>query len=527
MTQAKTQTAEYWGSRFALTESDFEQLYNHFLEVEKPQSLEDLTRVLFQHRVAEEVRSIRRSAKGRQVYQPSDEYELGADIVFPALDFKHGTVTGSRAGFNPEQGDFSVITVDFGGKVQEFASSYEGQHILNTDNGDDLSDFIDLDADQIFDEFGDTVQHAVKNALIKHEDFITQGGKWFVKSLLADISIGHLHLSEAVLEINEGGPLSPDEVLPHLDLDAGIEVGVQRFSLNRALSEDDRFEDVAGEGRVAWFLSRLEPDGVKNKPGRLVYDPVEYDRGLMSPQLSLLEQELDDEWSPLHGPESMQSAVLALTFPHRWAGTLPLSTRVAPLVVSGTSPKQQIILVDEQNGEEIAAWVVREGRYIWGLGDWYQKHKIPVGAFIQLSAGPEPHVIQLGYDKRRAKREWVRLATVANNRLRFELEKRSISCGYDDLMIVGTDVVAAIDAMWKNASTKKRAVASLLIEIFPSLAELTPQNTVHAKTLYSAVNMLLRIPPGPIFVELVRNPAFQTVGDHYWIFDKSRTKANN
>jgi hypothetical protein len=61
-----------------------------------------------------------------------------------------------------------------------------------------------------------------------------------------------------------------------------------------------------------------------------------------------------------------------------------------------------------------------------------------------------------------------------------------------------------------------------LAELFPELAKLTPQQTVHAKTLYSAINMLKRLPPGPVFAELVRNPAFQSVGDHYWRFDSSR-----
>jgi hypothetical protein len=87
---------------------------------------------------------------------------------------------------------------------------------------------------------------------------------------------------------------------------------------------------------------------------------------------------------------------------------------------------------------------------------------------------------------------------------------------------VGTDVVAAIDALWRRAEANQRSIVSLLIELFPTLAALTPQKTVHAKTLYSALNMLRRTPPGPIFAELVNNPAFQTVGDHYWIIDESR-----
>ena len=62
-------------------------------------------------------------------------------------------------------------------------------------------------------------------------------------------------------------------------------------------------------------------------------------------------------------------------------------------------------------------------------------------------------------------------------------------------------------------------LATLLSEVFPSLAGLTPQNTVHAKTLYSAVNMLRRVPPAPIFAELMRNPAFKAVGEHYWQYE--------
>ena len=42
MIQAQTQTAKYWGAQFSYTDADIEQLYNHFLEVEKPQTIEQL-----------------------------------------------------------------------------------------------------------------------------------------------------------------------------------------------------------------------------------------------------------------------------------------------------------------------------------------------------------------------------------------------------------------------------------------------------------------------------------------------------
>jgi hypothetical protein len=156
------------------------------------------------------------------------------------------------------------------------------------------------------------------------------------------------------------------------------------------------------------------------------------------------------------------------------------------------------------------------------LGDWYEENGIPIGGFIHLKAGPEPGVIYLGYDRRRAQREWVRLATAVDNHIKFDLMRRSVGCGFDDLMIVGTDVVTAIDALRRRAESHQRSVASLIAELFPELAEANPQNTVHAKTIYSAINMLRRIPPGPLFAELVRHPAFQSVGDHYWQFDQAR-----
>lgn len=522
MIQAQTQTAEYWGAQFTYTDADIEQLYNHFLEVEKPQTVEQLTRALFQWRVAQEIRNIRRLAKGRQIYQPQNSYASGDKLVFPALDFVQGTVAEVRKGFNPEEGNFNVLSVEINGKMREFAADYASPHPLNDANGSDIAEMLDLDADALYEEFGPLVVDTIYDMLTEHPDFVELDSMWFVKSLLLDINVGHLHLSEAILEMNEGGPMQVDDLLVHLELDPAIDESVQRFSLNYALAHDDRFEDVGGEGRILWFLRRLEPEDVKTTPGRLQYNPVEYDHSLLSSQLVALEQELDDEWSKISPPASSRPAILALTYPHRWAGTLPLSSRLRPLFNLGKAPRQRVLFVDETTKDEFVGWVVPEGRYITGLKEWYDENKIPVGGFLHLAQGKEPGTIVIGYDRRRPQREWIRLATVNDNRIQFELKRRSVGCGYDDLMVVGSDVVAAIDALWRRAEANERSIASLLIEIFPPLASLTPQETVHAKTLYSALNMLRRMPPGPIFAELMSNPVFQNVGDHYWVYDSSR-----
>ena len=54
MIQPKTQTREYWEREFSLTDSDIEQIYNHFLEVLRPQSTDEIVRAVMTNRVAAE-----------------------------------------------------------------------------------------------------------------------------------------------------------------------------------------------------------------------------------------------------------------------------------------------------------------------------------------------------------------------------------------------------------------------------------------------------------------------------------------
>ncbi len=522
MIQPQTNKPQYWEAGFALDNTDIEQIYNHLLEVEKPQTVEEIAQVIIRYRVSLEVQRIERLLSGRTIYQPQNSFKIGDQLVFPTMQFAQGKVTGLREGYNPQYGKFNVITVEIDKKLREFAADFANEQYITIGNIELATSIEDVDVAALISQYGDRVADAVSRALVSRDEFVRLGKEWFVKQMMAEVNIGHLHLAEAVLEMNEGGPLRTDEILPHLDMDPSLDTSVLRFSLNYALLNDDRFDETAPKGKVIWYLRRLEPTGVKETPGRLVYSSIPHDRALLSPQLLALERELDDELSDLPLSETPESVEFTLLFPHRWAGTMPLNSKIRKMLPLGSSPRQRLVFRDEFTNDEIVAWVVLDENYIWGLGDWYEKNGIPIGGFVHLKPGPEPDVILLGFDRRRAQREWVRLATAVDNRIHFELMKRSIGCGFDDLLIVGTDVTAAIDALWRRAETQRRTIASLLAELFMTLADLTPQNSVHAKTLYSAINMLRRVPPGPLFAELVRHPAFVPVGDHYWQFDRVR-----
>jgi hypothetical protein len=88
-------------------------------------------------------------------------------------------------------------------------------------------------------------------------------------------------------------------------------------------------------------------------------------------------------------------------------------------------------------------------------------------------------------------------------------------------MVIGVSSQDVIDAFWVNPESQHRPLETLLRQIFPELAKLNPQGAVHAKTLYSAVNLVRRCPPGPIFHELSTRTAFIPMGHGYWSFDPS------
>lgn len=522
MIQLRTQTRQYWEQEFSFVQKDIDHLYNHFLETGRPQTSAELVQAVMSYRANEEKNNLLRRVKGRTVYQPQGSYSVGQALVFPLLDFIDGTVIASRDGHNPKEEPFKVITVRINGRERQFVAELSSPHQANTIDGNIASLIEKVSVDQLFGYFGSLVEAKLLNNLHNNDDFILLGGKWFVKTLLVEVNIGHLHLAEAVLEISGGGPATTEQILQDLELDAVVAQPTQLFSLNYALLNDPRFDEVAPKNQVAWFLRRLEPDLVQTVSERLMYRPIAYDSSLLSAQMHSLEREIMDEWSDLEANENTQSTSFTLLYPHRLLGTLPLNAPLKAMLPIGRSPRQIITLRDAETGESYQVWIVKEGRYLYGLQTWYEQNEIVVGAYLTVKKGAEPNVFVIDYDRRRPQREDIRMATVAEGRMRFETHRRRVGCGYDELQVITTDHHLPIDAIWRKLTDSNSPLAVIIAALLPELTKLSIQNAVHLKTLYSVVNMLRRTPPGPIFAELVRHPSFVAVGDQYWRFDRDR-----
>jgi len=521
-----TQTEHYWVRDFSITADDLDYINNLLLEEEQPLPIEGLTLAVMRHRVEQEKATLKRLLAKGTIYKPENSYPVGETLVFPALDFNTATVTDIRPGYNPEYGDFEVIKVRFerSGRERAFAANLSHPHLLNKETDDLLQEDSSLQTPQeLFQQYGRWVEERLSAALENQTDLLQLFGLWFLKALTTEIGPGHLNIAEAILDIAGGGPLPTSELLKDLDLPDESRPELLEFSLNYALHQDDRFDEVGPAGKVLWYLHRLEPPEVLYPPKRLAYTPIQYDSALLNLNLRKLERELDDEWSSGWEPAAKPERVsFTLTYPHRRQGTIPLSSSIAPLFpTSYQTPRIRCTFIDNHSGEEMEAWVVWEGRFVHGLGDWYQKNDLPIGAYLHLSPGPTPGVAIIEYETRRPQSEWVRVTQVDNEQLVFGMQKRMMSCKYDDMMVIGMDDPAAADAVWIKGQEQGWSLAQIMVKLFPGLAKLSPQSTVHAKTLYSAVNIVRRCPPGPIFAELVRQPCFISMGENYWRFNPS------
>jgi hypothetical protein len=520
--QFQTATEQYWTEKFEITDEDIEHIFTVFLEDEKPLSSREIAQRVIQYRLDQEAQTLRRQIERGQIFQPKDTYQIGQTLVFPIFGYRAGEVIAERPGNNPEQGEFTVIRVNFDdGDSREFASALNAPHQLNLEAPVDPKHaaLSSVDTEALLRDYGDDIIYLLEERLRNEPDAVYFAGRWFLRSLLASINIAHLHLAEAVLVMHDGGPLDTQSILRELDLPPEINPRLQAFSLDYALFHDERFDEVGPAGKVLWYLRASEPEEVLSVPDRLIYEPIEYSWQLLTDELIALEQEIDDELSNLRSPAKLADSVTtSLNFPHRRMGTLPLNSQLRHLFPTAyEAPRVLMTLTDGQTNEEMRGWVVREYRYVYGLADFYRRHKLPVGAYITVQRTDDPSRVVVDFMSHRPRTEWIRLVVPSSDdRLLFENHKRLIGAEYDELMVLGADDLKGVDALWMPTDNPKRSLQDLIRDLMAGLARLTPQHTVHAKTLYSAVNVVRRCPPGPIFAALVARPEFEHVGGPYW-----------
>jgi hypothetical protein len=504
-------TTEYW-TNIQITPQDIEFLHTYLFEHEVPLTAHELVSVFVNERVRFEKHALQqRRQAGGKTYLPKDSFQPGDDLIFPALDWKHGKVSAVRSGVNPEIGTFDVLTVDMDGGSERFFASNLAVHTLNEQSA--AVEEKEFDVDAIVQEYGSLLEKKIEAAFQADEEIVRIAGRWFPRALLIDVNVGHLNLAEAVLDMSGGEPLPTSALLKDVSLPEGVNPRLAEFSLNYALQDDDRFDEVGPAGQVLWSLRRLQPAEVRDIPMYLQYSPIEHDRSVLTPQMLDLDARLDDELSDFNSTanKEVKEVTISLIFPHLRAGTLPLSTRVRPLFPTAyESPRVRFTLVDGRTKQKMPGWVVRECGYVFGLREWYKSSDLMPGSLVRIQRGENPGEVIIEAKPYRAK-DWVRTVIVgADGGLVFAMLKQSISAEFNDRMAFAISSADAVEQLWLQ---NKRPFEKLIADMIREMSKLTPQGHVHAQELYSAVNIVRRVPPAPLFAMLASRPEFVHVGD--------------
>ncbi len=504
---------EYWLS-LQITPQDVENLHTFLFERETPLAVRDLCAEFIEARIKLERSAAEKKQKsGGKNYLPKEKYQVGDELVFPALEWQQGTVKGLRAGANPAISNFDVITVAMNDRSERMFASNLETHFLN-EAPLPIPERDEMNPALILNEHGALIEKKLEAAFALDDGLVKIAGRWFPSALLIDIGQGQLNLAEAVLDMSGGEPLTTDALIKEIELPTGINSRLAEFSVNYALQCDERFDEVGPAGQTLWCLHRLEPDLVRETPLPLHYTEIEHDRENLNPAMLNLESQLDDELTPSTENDSRQdisSITISLIYPHLRAGTLPMSARARKLFPTAyESSRVRFTLIDGKTKQRIPAWAVLANGYVFGLREWYKSHQLIPGSLVQIRRGENPGEVIVEVKSQRSSKDWVRTVLVGKDGgFVFAMLKQPISAEFNERMAIHVPDFKSLDPVWE----KKRSFDELVLLVMRELTKSNPQGHVHAQELYAAVNLVRRVPPAPLFALLATSPAFKHVGD--------------
>lgn len=512
---------EYWRN-LKIAPDDIQNLSNILFEQEEPLPIEKLTSHLIQDRIAKlERQSATEQSQRGEIYYPRGNYAVGDKLQFGQFDWMSGTVTGKRAGNNPVLGEFEVITVEFeDGTYKNFAAGLLNHPLNEADYQADHNEQTNLE--QVQENYGSEIRSKLRQALEAQKDLVRIGYTWFPKSLLIDIGKGQLNLAEAILDAQNGRPMETRELLAQLEMSGLDNPKLLEFSMNYALQEDPRFDEVGISGKFSWFLRRLEPSEVLEVPLFLrsettLHLPEDLSTDTLK-MIASLNDELTYDQDIAEELKRAKSAEIALIYPHWRAGSLPLTPSTTKVIPTALETEHVMFsFMDDQTEEIIKAWVDRPHYYVTGLRDWYITQNLIPGSIIELIATEDPAVVRIRPQKKRTNKEWLKTLLIgADGGVVMALLRQQVYAGFDERMAIAIPDEVALDKLWKDRETKRPPLKNDVMLMLSELTKLNQQRHVHFIDLYASLNVIRRVSPQELIKALTESENFVHVGDDYY-----------
>lgn len=531
MISQSTLSEAYW-LNFKLEDSDLEYLYNLLLDNETPLTPQELLSALVRERINIEKKRIsdQTSTLGK-VYFPKENYLPGDVLAFPLLNWNKGQVKETRTANNPSLDPFSVIHVQMeNGEMLQFASNLL-EHELNTMSFDPSSDDDNLNPDSVIENNSEELLFKLNTELEQNTDLVRIAGRWFPRSLLVEVNLGYLNMAEAVLDVEGGGPLTTKAILEQIELPTDVNMRLTEFSLNHALQEDPRFDEVGPSGEILWFLNRYEPEFVRQTPPYLKYPTPDFPINPSVDLMTLIKGQIFDELEPDLAPTTnLENEIkISLLYPHWRSGTLPLAGNLKNLLPTALeSPRIRFDFVDKIHNKRFPGWIVRNENYAYGLREWYDNLDLIPGSIISLKKGEKNGEVTISSGSSRPTRDWIRTALVgADGGVVFAMLKQMVPAGFDDRMAIAIPDMAALDKLWESNNKAHTSLEKIAIKMMRELAKLNPQGHINFFELYSAINIVRRCPPSPLVSLLSDRPWSKYLGDLYFRLDDTSKEENS
>jgi hypothetical protein len=185
-TGAFTLPDEYWSS-IQVTPQDVENLHTFLFERETPLTTRDLVSEFVEARIRFERQAAENKHKSAgKSYLPREQYAVGEDLVFPALEWKRGRVAEVRPGANPSVSGFDVLTVEMEDGGRRMFAARLDSHLLN-DAQLSASEGSEIDLASILQEHGSHMMEKLEAALGADEGLVQIAGALVPRALLIDI----------------------------------------------------------------------------------------------------------------------------------------------------------------------------------------------------------------------------------------------------------------------------------------------------------------------------------------------------
>ncbi len=505
-----------------IDENDLDLIYNRLLEKEIPMTPLQLAGSVIESRIKKyKQKADEDSVSEDQYYRPRKVYKAGDEIEFPLNDGAKGVVESVRPGVNPALGDFSVITVVMeDGSKKNFASGL-ASHKLNDYDYDNPDPKL-TDSKHVFKKFGRQIGKKIAAILSANEDLVRIGSFWFPQALLTEVNPGYLNLAEAVLEMEEGRPLTTEEILEQIDYPVDSNSELTIFSFNYAMQRDNRFAEVGPSWTILWTLREMQPEDVRKIPMTLKVNEISLPQNYESIDFEAIpngniQDELEENLlvEPL---ETVDSFRVCVSYPHWKAGTLPLIGSLQSIFPTANETDNVIFTFrDARNSETFPGWVIISKNYVCGLKQWYRNNGIIPGSIFNVKRTEDPGIIEVELIPPRASKDWIRSFIVdTKNHFSFVTNQHKVTTEFDERMAIYVENSPRLDTFWEANNRKESNVSKQLELVFRELSKDNPQGIIHFNELYAAMNMLRRIPPRLLYAILMQDVSIRQIDRMYF-----------